>query len=379
CGPAYILNVGSGTHHLALYANDTTGNTGSDSVTFSVGGAPPVPPGGGPPGTPYYRPPVVPPPIQAYFAIIPDDIYVTIDYPQEGSADFRATSTVALENISCFVRGDFENYTTVEISGDRMAANGTISGTITVSMPPNDILDYNKSDLGALQCVGQMSPTLIASTLANVHLILNKPEFEVEDRTLEVILGEEQEGVMPFINIGDFNASAINISAEFSGAYSVFVAVSDVTRSLENGEMGLITFRVLVPEDFEPGVYRVPVTVYENGRPYGHGTLLIKAERPPIVICKAPDLLWTLLILLIGLITSIYIYRKKRREEQERMAKMSPAEIRRMMAELKNKPRKGRLQEWWERNKKPLKYAAFTMLIFVIIWVIIVWLLLRCE
>jgi len=380
CGPAYILNVGSGSHSLTLYANDTTGNVGSDSVSFIVGmAAPPRPPGGGPPGTPYYRPPIVPPPPPyVYFTIMPENINITIDYPKEGKANFKVSSTAALENVSCFVRGDFENYTTVEISNSNIPANGTIEGTITVSMPPIDILDYNRGTVGTLQCTGQSSPTLISSALANVYLTINKPTFAAEDRSVEVIIGESKEGVIPFFNVGAGNSSAINISVEFTGVYSRFVHVVNVTEKLENGQMGLIHYRVSIPEGFEPYVYRVPFVLYENGRILGSGTLIIEAKQPPITVCKVPDLLWTIIILLLGLIVSIYVFRRKQREEEERIARMSPAEIRKMMMELKGKP-KGRLQEWWEKNKKPLKYAALTMLLFVIVWAIVVWSLLKCQ
>jgi hypothetical protein len=56
CGIPYILDLGSGEHTLTLYATDSTNQTSSDSVTFTIGGAV-SPPSGGGGGThvPYYN------------------------------------------------------------------------------------------------------------------------------------------------------------------------------------------------------------------------------------------------------------------------------------------------------------------------------------
>ena len=317
CGPAYILNVGTGSHALTLYANDTTGNIGSDSVNFQVGApTPPGPPGGGPPGTPFW-PRVPPPPPFLYFSIIPEDIYVIIDYPQEGVAEFSLVSTVDLENVTCHVTGDFAEYTTVDVA-NTVPMDGIVDGTITVDMLPTEILDYDRSTKGLLQCVGQTNPTLVSSTLANVYLIINRPTAEPEDITIEVMAGEEKEGAIPFVNTGEGNSSMINISVAFMGAYSALLEVTGFTRALQNAETGIIDFRVDIPEDFDAGIYRVPFTIYENNRQVGDGVLTIDVKSPPVFICIVPDLIWTLIILLIGLILSIYMFRKKLREEYEK-------------------------------------------------------------
>lgn len=354
CGPAYILNVGQGTHTLFLYANDTTGNIGSDSVTFQVGAV--TPPSGGPPGTPYW--PHVPPPIPPYFST-QENLYVTVDYPQEGITHFNLTSTVALYGISCFVKGDFEEYTTVEIT-DVIPANGTIFGTITVDMPPNDILDYDESDRGVMQCVGSVSETLTASTVANVFLVLHRPWFEPEEVTLDIFLGEEKEGIIPFLNVGEYNSSAINISIEFEGAYSPLVTLTDNTKAFQYDEMGLIYFIASIPEDFGIGLYRIPFTIYENGRPRGEGTLLLNVKQPPIYVCTVMDLLWTLLIILIGIIVSVYLFRRKLRENMEKM------------------PVQERKEDKWKLYRKPLAYAVVTMLIAVAVWWIVASMFLKC-
>jgi len=378
CGPAYVLSVAQGSHTLTLYANDTTGNTGSDSVSFTVGQVtPPAPPGGGPPGTPFYQYPYVPPPPPpAYFTIMPENIYIIIDYPHEGAADFEVFSTVALENVSCFVRSDFAEYTTVDIA-EVIPANGTIKGTVTVSMTPEEILDYDQGMEGVMQCVGQRDPTLISSTVANVYLIIHRPSVTVDNVTMDVFLveeveriiyiGEELEGIMGFNNTGQFNATAINITAEFKGAYSRLIEIKDVTNYLEHGKRGYVEFTVSVPSDFATGNYTIPLDIYENGRFMGRGYLYLNVlPGPPLpLVCIVPDLIWTLLILLLGLIASAYMFRRKAEELKERMPP-KPADRR-------------DFEYYWKYYRKPLAYAMLTMLVFVVIWAIIMLLLAQCQ
>jgi hypothetical protein len=368
CGPSYILSVGQGPHTLTLYANDTTGNTGSDSVSFTVGAvAPPGPPGGGPPGTPFYPYVPPPPPPLEYFSIIPENIYVIIDYPEKGVEDFQITSTVPLGNVNCFVRGDFENYTTVEV-GKVIPANGTISGTITVDMSPTEILDYDKGTEGVMQCVGETEePSLLSSTVANVYLIIHRPLFTVENTTIDVFLeGEEVEGIIAFNNTGDYNSTAINITGEFKGAYSRLVEIRDITRQLKYNERGYVEFTVRVPYDFEPGSYTIPLDLYENGRFMGGGYLYLNviAGPPPPPVCIPPDLWWTILILIIGMIVSTYVFRRKARELEEKMPRI---------------PKRKTLEYYWKYYRRPIVYAAFTMLVFVIIWAIVVLMFAKCQ
>jgi hypothetical protein len=86
CTISYILNVGQGTHNLFLYANDTEGNVGFDSVVFTVSGAPPTP-HTGPPGAPHVPQPQVPPSFDQ-FGMDQENIWVIIDYPLPGEANF---------------------------------------------------------------------------------------------------------------------------------------------------------------------------------------------------------------------------------------------------------------------------------------------------
>lgn len=350
CGPAYILNVDQGTHTLTLYGEDTTGNIGSDSVTFEVSGVTPQPPGGGGSGIPYYpRPPPPPPPL--LFNIMPENIYVILDYPDEGVEEFSVYASTSLQNVSCFVVSDFGEYVSIDIA-DTIPANGTISGTITVDMPPLDALDYDKDTKGYMQCIGQTSPTLVASTVANVYLTINTPLFEAEETTLEGYAGEEKDGTIPFFNVGEGNSSAINITVEFRGAYSPLVKLTDNTKALENGEMGIIYYRAVIPGDMEEGIYEIPFTIYENGRPKGEGVLHIEVSRVPPYVCTFVDILWTLLILLIGLIVTVYVFRRKLEENRGKMTL------------------KERRKDRWKLYRKPLAYAVLTMLVFVVFWLI---------
>lgn len=359
CGPAYILNVGQGTHNLELYGEDTTGNIGSDSVTFQVGApAPPTPPSGGGSGTPYY-PHVPPPPFEeAVLSINPENIYVTIDYPYEGIEDFALTANIDMYNVSCFVKGDFEQYTTVEVH-ETIPANGTIIGTVTVDMPPTTIIAYDNDTKGYMQCVGAASPTLIASTIANVYLIINRPDFESEDEFIEVMVGEEKEGVIPFFFVGEGNSSAVNISIEFTGAYSPLISEYNYPTALGPEEMGLIDFSVMIPDDVGPGLYDVPFTIYENGVPFAYGILTIDARQLPPYVCTFTDILWTLLILLIGFMIAVYLFRRKLDENMKKMT----------LQERKDK---------WKLYRKPIVYAVLTMLIAVIIWLVVVSTFLKC-
>ncbi len=372
CGPAYIFNVGQGSHTLTLYGEDTTGNVGSDTVNFQVGApAPAVPPGGGPPGTPFY-PLVPPPPPYEFFSITPENIYVIIDYPREEIVEFELYSTIALGNVSCHVTSDFAEYTTVEI--DRIiSANGTISGTITVNMTPVEILDYDGDTKGLLQCVGETkAPSLLSSTLANVYLVINEPRLLVENVTMDIIAGEEADGIIGFTNIGDGNATAINLTANFTGPYRVLVRVEDITTDLGIGEQGYLEFLVRVPEDLEADTYTIPVEIYENGRLVGLAYLFLNVHEKAVLpyICFVPDLIWTLLILLLGLIVSIYRFCKKLLEVK------ASQEGKRLMALYRNEKK---LKYLWEIYKKPLYHATFTMLIFVVIWIIVVLMLAKCE
>jgi len=62
CTISYVLNVRDGSHTLTLYANDTLGQIGQDTVTFRVETEPPIPGGIGMAHIPQPPPPIPPVP-----------------------------------------------------------------------------------------------------------------------------------------------------------------------------------------------------------------------------------------------------------------------------------------------------------------------------
>jgi hypothetical protein len=373
CTISYILSVADGAHILTLYANDTEGNTGSDSVLFTVSAAPPPPPSppgpSGGPGAPHVGqlPPIIPPAYEQ-FEIRPENIRITIDYPLEGSANFSLYSLNGLVNAYCFVRGDFENYTTIRLESDSIPAGGAILGTITVYMPPGELLDYSGKNEALLQCIGEREAdsTLLLSTTANIYLSINKPAIAVENMTVELLRGEEKAVNLTLTNIGNGSAYVYNLSVEFGGPYGSLITPASVPEILYNGESGLLRFFVSIPRDLEPGIYRIPILVYENGRLVGQGyiTLFVKPEFA-ITRCLFPDLRWTVIILAAGALAAVWIF-KREREKHEKGRR-----IRRMY--MKAEPEE-------ERNKwSPYLRALGVALLSVAIWAIAVWLLARCT
>ncbi len=380
CGPAYILSgLRDGLHTLALYANDTTGNIGSDSVQFRVRTAEKPPEGGGGTGIPYYQPIVPPPPPFMQFTIIPEDIFITINYANDGEAGFTIASTIPLNDLYCYVRGDFENYTRVELDSNTIGANQTISGTIVVSMPATDILDYADGKEGVLQCVGNATSTLLASTLANVYLIINKPSMELQENASIVIYqGEMLNYTLEVINKNNMTELQ-NLTVEFQKYRALFTDKS-ITQKMAPGESGELRLIVKAPSDLTPGQYLVPINFYEHGRLVGSAMItleVLESPAPPPVICIVPDLMWTVIILLIGLIASVLVFYWQKRKEKEEIVMFEKES----MKEAAGEPASVRdaLGAWIEQNKRPLLYAVLTMIVFVAAWLIILFSLARCA
>ncbi|MFH2100547.1 MAG: hypothetical protein ABII71_00465 [Candidatus Micrarchaeota archaeon] len=361
CGPAYILNVGTGTHSLTLYGQDTTGNVGSDSVTFQVGEQPYVPPGGGPPGTPYY-PHVPPPPPDVLLSVNPYDFCVTVDYPLDGQKLFELTSTADLTDVQCFVRGDFGEYAYVEIQ-DTIRANTTIIGKIVIDMEPLEILDYNESLVSALQCIGKSDPTLIASTISNVCLILHKPTLNLQNKTIELDPGFRGNVTLLINNTGIGNATVTNITFEIA-RYKSMVFPGEYPDTLAPGESAVVTMLVDL-WDVAPGTYTVPIDVFEMGRFMTRGHLAINVKKPslPYSVCEIADVTWTLMILVIGFFFAMRHFYMKLKSE--------------MLHEQRLRGR--RKMEKWRKYVTPLKFALGIMALTMILWTIVVWLLTRCD
>jgi len=380
CGPAYILSgLHDGLHTLALYANDTTGNTAYDSVQFRIKTAAPKPPrGGGGTGIPYYQPIVPPPPAYMELTIIPQDIFVTVNYAKDGKADFAVTSTITLTDLYCYLRGDFENYTSVTLDKNSIDANETINGTIVVSMPATDILDYDKGKEGVLQCVGNATSTLLASTLANVYLITNKPELELENTTIMIYQGEEMNYTLLVLNKNNVTELQ-NLSVELTKYRSLFVDKA-ISQKMAAGESGELRLLIKMPADLDPGAYFIPVNFYEHGRLVGSSLMKLQVLERPIIkppVCVVPDLSWTVIILFIGLIAAIAVFKWRKRKEMEALGYQ---EKKKAAAEIEEEgTMKEKLTLLFERNKRPLLYALLTMTIFFIIWLIVVLSLAKCS
>jgi len=355
CTISYILNVGQGAHTLFLYANDTEGNTGYDSVVFTVTREVPPPQPHGGPGAPHIGIPfpTVPPAFDV-FEITPENIRITIDYPLGGEANFSLYSKNGQVDVYCFITGDFAEYATVELESGEIPAGQAIRGRITVDMPPDAILDYNKSTEGLLQCVGkrESNTSLTLSTTANVYLRINKPLLEAGNATivftaLDVIAGVEKNGTLGIANVGNGSAYAYNISAIPEGPYAGLIRITSIPPTIMNGEAQQLLFIASVPEGIEPGIYRIPVLVYENGRFMGTGYITILIKEPTgATICIFPDLRWTVIILVLGAVSAAWIFNREK-ERQEKGEKV-------MRAHMKEAEKEDR----W----RPHKYAAAAML-----------------
>ena len=378
CTISYILAVAQGTHTLFLYANDTEGNIGYDSVIFTVGGAArPSEPFGGP-GAPHVGQPFpVIPPSYDVFEVDRENIWITIDYPLAGEANFSLYSKNDLVDVYCYVTGDFAEYTTVELVSDTITAGGSIDGTITVDMPPDVILDYDKKTEGLMQCVGrrESNSSLVLSTTANVYLRINRPLIEVSNATIvftavDIIMGEEKAGALDLTNIGNGSAFTFNTTAAVIGPYAGLIRITGIPSIIMNGEMQQLHFLVSVPEGFEPGIYRIPILIYENGRLMGTGYITISIKEPiGVTLCLFPDLRWTVIILIIGVCLAGWLY-KREKERQEKIEKKKKEKH----MQLTKAEEEERKDKW-----RPHKYAATAFLASLLLWAIIIWLLARCT
>lgn len=300
CTIPYILNVADGTHTLTLYANDTEGQVGSDSVTFRVetqgGGG-----GGGGGGGPHIPQPEVPPvipPAYDYFSLNPEDIWITIDYPWAGNSNFFLYSKYALVDVYCSVKGDFAKYSTIELFSDEIQEGDTIDGTITVEIPPEILIDYKGSREGLIQCFGRstVNSSLILSTSANVYLIINTPLVTVENITIENVTvgiypGQILNETILMNNTGAGNSSTYALSVQFEGEHAKLISIQRLPGMIGHWQKGELYTVVNIPYDFPVGVYEVPLTVYENGKPIGNGHVTIKVKETyflPEALCAFP-------------------------------------------------------------------------------------------
>ena len=367
CGPAYPFVVPVGTHTIALFANDTSGQITSANVTFSVAAKPSGPPGGvgggGPSGTPVYPtvppPPPPPPPPPSTSFTISADVFVVLDYPQDGVGEFYLSAGGDISNLSCQVSGDFGKYTSVEVPSS-MNANETLKGRVIVSMPPVDTLRYAGGNVGILQCVAVYQGVGVDSNAAAVHLLIHRPRLAIENRTITLKEGDEINTSTLIQNIGEPNATAVNISVVIG--YPFMMVLSDYPTTLRSGEAGFINF-IVKSGGVQPGTYLVPIEAFEYGEQYGKAYAILSIKvlprvKPVVAVCVFPDLTWTLLILLLGLLLAIILFWRN-------VAKEALS-----------------IDDRWERFQEKYRfsfgYAILIAAFFVIIWAIVVWLLARC-
>lgn len=115
----------------------------------------------------------------------------------------------------------------------------------------------------------------------------------------------------------------------------------------------------------EPGVYRIPLLIYENGRLVGQGhlTLFVRDEIAP-PRCIFPDLSWTVIILLAGILAAIILFKR----EKDKLDKGDA---------VRKTYSKEEKEEWeWLR---PYMYALASFLITFLLWALIVWIFGRCT
>lgn len=315
------LSVAKGTHTLALYAADAIGLVSSDSVTFYVRPQTIAPPqGAGGTHIPYWNStPSIPP--QVSFTITPE-ILVTVDYPKEGLAFFTISSNVPVDDISCQLSGDFAQYSRVEFDNPSIAPNSSLSAWLIVDMTPEEILDYNGSMTDLLQCYGTYNQTQLSTTSALVDLVLNKPALSMENQTYVIIPGQTLNETGAIENTGSGNATTINMSAQ-AQSYPIFVDILSFPYTLAHGENGSVVFSITAPAGMALGTYSAPIIFYEYGRPIGSSTVILSVVQgmgptiPRPYICLAPDLTWTISILLAGLCASVIIFIKSIPERKQ--------------------------------------------------------------
>lgn len=346
CTIPYILNVNDGTHTLTLYANDTEGQVGSDSVRFTVTTeVPPTPYQPGGPGGPHIPqpPPVVPPiipPAYDVFTLTPEDIWITIDYPWEGQAGFSLESKNRLVDVACFVKGDFAKYSKVELESTEIPDGGAISGTITVGIPPEILIDYKGSTEGVLQCVGKstVNSTLLLSTSANIYLKINEPLVTVENITVELYPGQIILANITINNTGEGNASTYMMAVQFGGKEAKLINVTQTPEMIGHWETGNLLIMVAAPIDFPAGEYRVPLTIYSSGAPIGSGYSTIRIKEGaylPLAICTFPLFvpfyafydslpMWIFLIILALANYSLLRWRKRHRWHRRLLVSIAP-------------------------------------------------------
>jgi hypothetical protein len=169
------------------------------------------------------------------------------------------------------------------------------------------------------------------------------------------------------MNIGPGNSSAINISATIVSNRGL-ISIYELPHQLGQKGEGIVRFTIRIPEGMNQSRQMIRINFFENGRMVGlwEGNIMVNVlpplPKPPVKECSFPDLSWTLAILLAGMAGSVLAFTKKTGMDEERMRKE------------KIKPLKG-----WKRFVKPVGWTLSVMLVFFIAWLVIAWMLFRCQ
>jgi hypothetical protein len=291
CDASYILSLSGGSYSLILYANDTTGNIGSDGVSFTVGGGGGG--GGGGPtsggsntggisGIPYVQPtvpPIIPPSIS--FTTSVENIYLINDYPAGARAPFILRSDFPLYNVTCRATGDFAPWTSILLSSATVSADAPLHGEIYLDISSPRVLTYDGSTEGLLQCVAKYDNQLQLSATSNLYLVLRIPRLNISHvpRYFPIILPKPLLNVSAAplrLNMG-FNgtvevnvtntgtAPAVNLTMDIRGPAGSWMSVEKMPEIIEPGETVRIPIRVNPPVSTLPGQYPVTLNVYEFG------------------------------------------------------------------------------------------------------------------
>lgn len=316
CHASYILyGLSTGSHSLCLYANDTSNQIGSDCVAFSVSGiAPPPKPGPAGPLKPIPSPPKPVPPTPT-FKIIPEELYIMLElvHPYEGSDTFSLCSDYAISGVACEISGPYSEYYSVELSSDYLN-NTCINGTVFVKLPVHVGLEMDENE-NLLTCYAQYDSTTYLAAKGNVYSKVLKPELESINQTLFLYIGQEMDTTLPITNIGRANATGITV--ETSPRYGGWIDSYAIEKIIP-GETYYLTIHVKIPEDAEPGRYRIPIEITaENTQPKTYYIEIIVKPMPEVLLCRFDfSLLVTIWPLILAMLQPLIIFEYYRNEKK---------------------------------------------------------------
>ncbi|MGC8899737.1 MAG: hypothetical protein ACP5KP_04465 [Candidatus Micrarchaeia archaeon] len=318
CHASYILSgLSVGTHDLCLYANDTSNRIGSDCVVFSISRYMPPPPVGGIAVPPGKRPPPPIPPAPT-FKIIPEELFIQLElvYPYEASDIFSVCADYPVSGIECGISGPYSQYYSVELSLDSVN-NTCINGTVYVKFPVEVALDIDTNE-NLLYCYAQYNNAILAAK-GTVYTLVLKPELESVNLSYFLYVGQEINATLPITNIGKANAT--NITVETSPKYEEWIGGYAV-ESIAPGEVYPLSIRIKVPENAEPGRYRIPITIMgENTRAKTYYIDVTVKPMPEFIPCAFDfnplATIWPLILAMLQPLAVFEYYREEKKWKEK--------------------------------------------------------------